>query len=576
MILQNKNTTKNGRICMISMFKNESKNIEKMLESVAPYIDYWILQDNGSTDGTPEIVNTWQKKYNIPGFTYKVEEGWVNFGWNRDHLLQTCLKSDHKCDWIMKMDCDETLEVDHDFDWSVFEDDSAQAFHVTAISNNIIYFRAWIWNAKLPWRFNHDPAHETITLDIEGFGENFNRKNLSRKFRHIAGEMRGESYSTPTKYISDALKLEERLVREGTMLTDLYHFWYIGKSYEDCYRGEYFPLKNIHQNEYARRCIFYFQQILDYTHDYSNTKKAKKIDEMAYFAMNSIGLAYKFLGEHYKALEYFKDAEQFSPPRNEHLVNLAETYWELTDYKRMLECTKKMMEPERTNPFPDYFFIMNQSLYHDTGNHPQYLHKFASDLQNNLNLGTILSIRKVQKERLFIVDNFYEDPMLVRNFALQLEFNEDLKYYKGKRTKSYKTPQMRQRFEQIMNKKITIWDEHAMNGVFQYCTPEDALVYHWDNQTWAGMIYLTPGAPYQSGTSLFAHKSTGTRCESDFGSQMAFAGGFYDRSKFDLVDTAGNIFNRLVLFDAKCIHAATEYFGQTKEDSRLFHLFFFD
>jgi len=32
----------------------------------------------------------------------------------------------------------------------------------------------------------------------------------------------------------------------------------------------------------------------------------------------------------------------------------------------------------------------------------------------------------------------------------------------------------------------------------------------------------------------------------------------------------------LVLFDAKCIHAATEYFGQTKEDSRLFHLFFFD
>ena len=558
------------------MFKNEAANIGKMLESVAPYIDYWILQDNGSTDGTPDVVKAWQEKYNIPGFVYSVEEGWVNFGWNRDHLLQKCLKTDHGCDWIMKMDCDETLVVEDDFDWSQFDDHSIQAFHVTSIADALIYFRAWIWNAKLPWRFNHDPAHETISLEIDNIGENFQRKNLGNKFKLLAGTMKGESYSVPTKYISDALKLEERLIREGTMLSDLYHFWYIGKSYEDCYRGDFFPLKGIHQKEYARRCIFYFTQIIDYKHDYSNTKKANHIDEMAYFAMNSIGLAYRFLGEYYKALDYFKESEQFAPPRNDHLVNLAETYWELMDYKKMFACTEKLMQPERTNPFPEYFFLINQNLYHDTGNHPQYLHKVASELNNMLHLGTLFAIKKDQRKRLFIVDDFYEDPMLVRQFALQLEYNEDLRYYKGKRTKSYKTPQMKQRFEEILGRKITVWDEHAMNGVFQYCTPEDALVYHWDNQTWAGMIYLTPGAPYQSGTSLFAHKTTGARCEGDPGSDLAFNGGFYDRSKFDLVDTAGNVFNRLVLFDAKCIHAANEYFGQTKENSRLFHLFFFD
>jgi hypothetical protein len=89
------------------------------------------------------------------------------------------------------------------------------------------------------------------------------------------------------------------------------------------------------------------------------------------------------------------------------------------------------------------------------------------------------------------------------------------------------------------------------------------------------MVYLTPNAPYQCGTSFYAHES-GVRHESDPNSDQAFAGGFYDKTKFKLVDVVGNIFNRLVIFDAKSIHAASEYFGTTIEDSRLFHIFFFD
>ena len=558
------------------MFKNEAQNIGKMLESVAPYIDYWILQDNGSTDGTPEIVKAWQEKYNIPGFIYSVEEGWVNFGWNRDHLLQKCLQTEHGCDWIMKMDCDETLEVDSTFDWSPFDDTSIQSFHVTAVAPSLLYFRAWIWNARLPWRFNHDPAHETISLEIDGVGENFQRYDLDRKFRMIGGISQGESYSVKTKYISDALKLEEKLLREETMLTDLYHFWYIGKSYEDCYRGNFYPLKEIHQREYARRCIFYFEQVVNYKHNYNQTKKASHIDEMAYYALNGVGNAYKFLGEHYKAIEYYKASEEFAPKRNDHLIYLAETYWELLDFEKMLQCTNILIEPNRTNPFPEYFFLINQNMYADTSNYPQYLHSVASKHAVGYNIGTVFALNTKQKPRMYIIDDFYENPYLVRAFALEQEFKEDLRYYKGKRTESFKTPQMCQQFEKILGRKITAWNEHGMNGVFQYCTPEDLLVYHWDGQTWAGMIYLTPDAPYQSGTSLYAHKETGARFESDVGADKAFTGGYYDKSKFELVDTAGNIFNRLVLFDAKCIHAASEYFGTNKHNSRLFHLFFFD
>ena len=30
--------------------------IERMLESCYKYIDYWVIQDNGSTDGTQDII----------------------------------------------------------------------------------------------------------------------------------------------------------------------------------------------------------------------------------------------------------------------------------------------------------------------------------------------------------------------------------------------------------------------------------------------------------------------------------------------------------------------------------------
>ena len=256
------NTQKKNRanICMISMFKNESKGIKRMLESVYKHIDFYIFQDNGSTDGTPDIVEEFFADKNIPGFIYKVEEGWVGFGWNRDHLLQTCLKFNHGCDWIMKMDCDEYLEVDEDFDWSHFNNTDIQSFHVTAENPGCIYYRAWIWNAKLPWKFYHDVAHECIYLDNE-IGENFERFNLPRSFRMI-GTNDGESYTVRTKYITDALKIEEKLIREETMLTDTYHFWYIAKSYQDCFQGNFYPLGEAHSKEFARRYIFYFEELI--------------------------------------------------------------------------------------------------------------------------------------------------------------------------------------------------------------------------------------------------------------------------------------------------------------------------
>jgi len=561
-----------SNICMISMFKNESKGIRRMLESVWRHIDFYVFQDNGSTDGTPDIVREFFADKNIPGFIYEVEEGWVGFGWNRDHLLQTALRNDHGCDWIMKMDCDEYLEVDENFDWSPFYTSNKQAFNVTSMAPGCIYFRSWIWDAKLPWKFKHDVAHECIYIDDGVTGENFTTDNLPRGFRMI-GTPDGESYTVRTKYISDALKLEEKLIREETMLTDLYHFWYTAKSYHDCYAGDFYPFGKSHSEEFARRAIYYYQHYIDHM-------KQDGFHEMTYFSKFSIGDLYKYLGEYDKAIEYYNDSERHCPIRNEHIVRLAFIYNELKQYDKMLEQTTRLMDENRKLPFPNVCFLLDTNIYYDSGSIPQQLHDFALSKMREQNDVTINSfgVNLNTKPRLWIVDDFYADPYAVREFALNQEFEPNKNYYKGSRSKQqFIVPGTKEAFEKVIGKKITRWTEtHGMCGRFQYCTAEDDLVYHCDDQTLAAMIYLSPDAPYSCGTSLFAHKKTGIRNENDFGDVNVFEGGFYDRSKFELVDTAGNVFNRLVIFDAKCIHSANEYFGTDITNSRLFHIFFFD
>lgn len=198
------------------------------------------------------------------------------------------------------------------------------------------------------------------------------------------------------------------------------------------------------------------------------------------------------------------------------------------------------------------------------------------------------AIKQDASPEFLVVDNFYDDPDAVRNFALKQKFNADENYHKGSRTiERFLCDKTHKKFESLLNKKIPDWYAHGVNGVFQYCTSEDALVYHYDSQTYAATIYLTPDAPSQCGTSFFRSNNNKLtkvsdeelerlgKSESEI-SQEIFNTGFYDKTNLELIDVVGNIYNRLVIWDAKLIHAASEYFGNDKTNSRLFHLFFFD
>lgn len=195
----------------------------------------------------------------------------------------------------------------------------------------------------------------------------------------------------------------------------------------------------------------------------------------------------------------------------------------------------------------------------------------------------MFSINNNSNKTVFIVDNYYENPEEVREFALDQTYIEGGlgRGFIGKRTEQqFLFPGLKESFEQIMGKKITKWEEHGMNGRFQINISGEPKVYHCDSQKYAAMIYLTPNAPFSCGTTLLAHKKTRARNFYEEGWDVSWkdvpGDPHLDGTDFEPVDVIGNVYNRLAIFDASSIHSASEYFGTVDENARLWHMFFFD
>ena len=180
------------------------------------------------------------------------------------------------------------------------------------------------------------------------------------------------------------------------------------------------------------------------------------------------------------------------------------------------------------------------------------------------------------------IDNFYNNPMETRKHILTQEF-KIRGNYPGQRTKSYATIEMKEQFQKWLypfGGKITEWpmEEDSYNGSFQYTTSRDRSWFHVDSwNSWAAVLYLTPNAPLNSGTGLYRYKD-GTRFDTEHplrDNKKDMDTASQDVTKWELVDKVGNIFNRLIIFNAHHFHSSMDYFGTTKEDGRLFQVFFF-
>lgn len=190
---------------------------------------------------------------------------------------------------------------------------------------------------------------------------------------------------------------------------------------------------------------------------------------------------------------------------------------------------------------------------------------------------------------LIVIDNFYENPYETRNYILTQDFKVRGNY-PGQRTISYANQHLKdiiQEYVMPFAGKIidfpmpddTNKDNNSIyNGAFQYTTSRDRSWIHMDGfNNWAGVLYMTPNAPLTSGTGFYKFND-GTFCEKDqiiLDNKKETDNFSQDLTKWEQVDKVGNIFNRLILFDSKRFHMSMDYFGDSKENGRLFQVFFF-
>ncbi len=95
-------------ICLNMIVKNERRVIRRCLEALKEHIDYWVIVDTGSTDGTQELIKECLRGY--PGELH--ERPWHNFEHNRNEALRL---AENKMDYILFVDADEIIHFSPDF-----------------------------------------------------------------------------------------------------------------------------------------------------------------------------------------------------------------------------------------------------------------------------------------------------------------------------------------------------------------------------------------------------------------------------------------------------------------------------
>lgn len=211
-------TPKKPTICLNMIVKNESKVIERCLASVKKLgIDYWVIVDTGSTDGTQKIIRKCMQ--DIPGKLY--ERPWKNFAHNRNEALVLAKK---KADYVLFIDADEELEFDENFVMPVLNKDCYLITIHTELSNAK---RMFLVNNHLDWKWK-GVIHEDISCPrAKTFGALINIRNLA-----IAKD--GQRSQDPDKYRKDIQLLEKALEEEPH---NSRYVFYLAQSY--CSSSQY-------------------------------------------------------------------------------------------------------------------------------------------------------------------------------------------------------------------------------------------------------------------------------------------------------------------------------------------------
>ncbi|MCR1784598.1 hypothetical protein KVF89_18790 [Nocardioides carbamazepini] len=202
-------------IGLMMIVKDEAPVIRRCLDSVRPFVDWWVIADTGSTDGTQDLVRT--ALADVPGEL--VERAWVDFGHNRQEVLDLARSSTRRGadDYALWIDADEQLRDIPPGRPNL----TADGYHLQVAYDATRYARLCLVRLASPWRWV-GPIHEYLDLPGASLG------SLAAPTVLVSHD--GARAGDPDTYRKDAALIESAL-REDPDNPRLQ--FYLGQSWRD-------------------------------------------------------------------------------------------------------------------------------------------------------------------------------------------------------------------------------------------------------------------------------------------------------------------------------------------------------
>lgn len=259
------------KICLTMIVKNESSNMNRLLDSVKEIIDMISIVDTGSTDNTKEIIIEWGTTNRIPTTVH--EEPFVNFAYSRTHSIRKAKETYPEADYFLLSDADFVwnINVGHTFDKKLLID---HKYLVEQYNPRLAYWNIRLLSSKVDWECVGVTHEYWKECDIQSSYDNDIRTNKIRTLRIDDREDGGCK--------SDKFERDERLLKEGLNdentppdLKTRYKF-YLAQTLKDLQRPE-------------ESIYWYTERIKD-----------KGWDEEVYHAKYSMGVNYERMCVGYK------------------------------------------------------------------------------------------------------------------------------------------------------------------------------------------------------------------------------------------------------------------------------------
>jgi glycosyltransferase involved in cell wall biosynthesis len=209
-------------LCMI--VKNEAHVIVRCLDSVKRLLDYVLIVDTGSDDGTPQVINDWLTENDIQGEV--IFETWKNFAHNRTFALKK-LREKEDIDYAFMIDADEILVFEDNFDVNNFKNEiNCEIYDIVTNMNGFTYNRPTLTSNKRLSRY------EGVVHEFLSFEDGSCTRDTARGFYNYPIQDSARNKST-NKFLKDAELLEEALKGELTEWFRSRYTFYLAQCYRD-------------------------------------------------------------------------------------------------------------------------------------------------------------------------------------------------------------------------------------------------------------------------------------------------------------------------------------------------------